>query len=150
MADNNNEVENTTEENAKVDGNEGKAKKNKGVSYTQTRSMKTGKDAKDFPIILTIDGDVAKSLKQGGENPVVLALVFSAFAVQVASPIRNPKKGVKALTIPEMQKVASIARPKIGKSHDPIKRKDAAITNLQKSIQHMTKKEIEKIRKMLG
>lgn len=119
-------------------------------SYVQTRSMKLDKNSNQFDIVLTIDGDRAVSLDRTND-PVVLALMFSAFAVQVASNIRQQahKKGAN-LTVADMQKIAANARPKIGRQVDPIKRKDRVIRDMAKSVSVMTKEEKAELKKMLG
>ena len=123
---------------------------NNKTEYVQTRSMKLNKESKDFPIVLTIDGSTAEGLNKA-DNPVILALMFSAFAVQVASAVRSAanKKDAK-LTIVDMQNIASSARPKIGKFFDPIKKKDRVISDMAKSVPHMSEEEKAELKKLLG
>ena len=127
------------------------AKNNKKVgSYQQTRSMKVDKNGKAFDITLTIDGDIGKVLERAN-NPIISALTFAAFAVQVAANIRQNahKKGAN-LSVVNMQNLANVARPKIGKSFDPIKKKDRVMKDLSKSVSVMTASEKAELKKMLG
>lgn len=124
-----------------MDKNNKKEENNQAV-YTQIRSMKLNEDGKKFDVTLTIDGEVGEALFKA-DNPIVSALTFAAYAVQVASYVRqNANKKDANLSIKDCQDLASEQRPKIGKQSDPIKRKERDISAVKVSSQRLSDDEL--------